>query len=183
MTSTEHMTAPAVQALLDNATLAGHWTMDASASTVRLQTRHMWGLATIHGAFHETTGDGTVSSTGQVSGTVRVAASSVETGSPKRDCRLRSAEFFDVGKNPDIVFEISGVRPAGAGVDIGGNLTVRGITRPVTMPATVSVSGDNEVRLNGDLQVDRSEFGLTWNKLGMASMKNTISVHAVFTKG
>ena len=63
-----------------------------------------------------------------------------------------------------------------------GQLTVRGRTRPVTFPVRVSVLGSGEVRLDAELQVDRADFGLTWNQWGAVSMKNTITVHAVFGK-
>ena len=49
-------------------------------------------------------------------------------------------------------------------------------------PATVSVLGPDQVRLDAEVQVNRADFGLTWNQLGMASMANTITVHAVFGK-
>jgi polyisoprenoid-binding protein YceI len=59
---------------------------------------------------------------------------------------------------------------------------VRGTTRPITFPATVAQTADGEVALDATVHVDRSEFGLTWSQMGMASMKNTVTVHAVFTK-
>ena len=65
---------------------------------------------------------------------------------------------------------------------MSGGLTVRDQTRPVTFDATVSVISDSEVSLDAEVQIDRSDFGLTWNQMGMASMHNTITVHAVFTK-
>ena len=52
----------------------------------------------------------------------------------------------------------------------------------VTFQAKVSVLGSGEVRLDTEVQVNRADFGLTWNQMGMASMKNTITVHAVFGK-
>jgi polyisoprenoid-binding protein YceI len=65
---------------------------------------------------------------------------------------------------------------------VSGSLTVRDRTRPVTFDATVSAASDSEISLDAEVQVDRSEFGLTWNQLGMASMHNTITVRAVFTR-
>ena len=62
-----------------------------------------------------------------------------------------------------------------------GSLTVRGSTRPASFDATVS-SADGEVSLDGELRVNRADFGLTWNMMGIASMDNTIVVHAVFTR-
>ena len=63
-----------------------------------------------------------------------------------------------------------------------GDLTVRGTARPVSFAAQVSSVGDAEVSLDGEVQVNRADFGLTWNQLGMSSVHNTITVHAVFTR-
>ena len=71
--------------------------------------------------------------------------------------------------------------PAGGRVRVTGRLTVRGRTRPASFGATVSAT-DDEVRLDGELQVNRTDFGLTWNRMGIASVDNTIVVHAVFTR-
>ena len=61
-----------------------------------------------------------------------------------------------------------------------GSLSVRSRTRPVSFDATVS-GADGEVTLDGQVQVNRADFGLTWNRMG-TSMHNTITVHAVFTR-
>ena len=72
--------------------------------------------------------------------------------------------------------------PAGEGVTVSGTLTVRDHSRQISFPATVEAAGDGDMTLDATVAVDRSEFGLTWNQMGMASMKNTIAIHAVFTK-
>ena len=57
---------------------------------------------------------------------------------------------------------------------------MRGRTRPLAFPVRVSVLGEDEVILDGGAQINRAEFGLTFNPLGMASMDNTIIVQAMF---
>jgi polyisoprenoid-binding protein YceI len=175
------MTAPTMQALLQDGKLAGSWTLDATRSEVRLETRHTWGLRPLHGVFRQVAGHGTVTAAGDVSGVVTVAAGSIDTKNSTRDRHLRSADFFDVATHPDIAFAVDGVAPAGGGVRVTGRLTIRGRTRPASFDATVSATGD-EVRLDGKLQVNRADFGLTWNRMGIASMDNTIVVRAVFTR-
>jgi polyisoprenoid-binding protein YceI len=172
---------PPSPALLQDGKLAGSWTLDAARSEVRLQTRHTWGLRPLYGVFGQVTGNGTVTEAGDVSGVITVAAGSVDTKNSTRDKHLRSADFFDVASHPDITFAADGVSPADDGVRVTGRLTVRGHTLPASFDAKVS-SADGEVRLDGELQVNRSDFGLTWNRLGIASMDNTIVVHAVFTR-
>jgi polyisoprenoid-binding protein YceI len=182
MAPSEQMDAPALQALLHDAAITGNWTLDGSRSTVRLQSKSMWGLAPVKGVFRQASGQGTVTPAGAVSGTLTVHAASIDTKNKKRDTHLRSADFFDSETHPQITFSSGGFAPSSQGVNVTGALTVRDQTRPVTFDATVSVVDGDEVWLDTEIQVDRADFGLTWNKLGIASMHNTITVHAVFTR-
>jgi polyisoprenoid-binding protein YceI len=175
------LTSSAVQALLQAGTLAGSWTLDAARSKVALKTRHTWGLAALEGTFHQIAGHGTVSAAGEVTGVITVAAESVDTKNPRRDKHLRSADFFDVTTHPDFTFAVDGVSPSDGGVRVTGSLTVIGRTRPASFDATVS-NVDGEVWLDGELAVDRADFGMSWNWMGIAAMRNTIVVHAVFTR-
>jgi polyisoprenoid-binding protein YceI len=174
--------APALQALLADAALAGNWTLDASRSTVSLRSKSMWGLVPVKGVFRQASGQGTVSPAGDVSGTVTVSAASIDTKNKKRDTHLRSADFFDSDTYPDITFTVDRAKPSGQGVTVSGSLTVRDLTKPLTFDATVSAVSDDEISLAAEVQINRADFGLTWNQMGMAAMHNTITVHAVFTK-
>jgi polyisoprenoid-binding protein YceI len=156
--------------------------LDKDRSTVALRSRSMWGLAPVKGVFRELDGDATISPSGEVTGRITVAAGSVDTANPKRDTHLRSNDFFLSEKYPAITFTVNSLTPAGEGASVSGTLTVRDKTLPVTFPASASQLDGGAIALDATLQVDRSEFGLTWNQLGMASMKNTITIHAVFTK-
>ena len=182
MATSGQMTTADVQALLQGSALAGDWTLDASKTTIGLRSKSMWGLAPVKGVFREVTGQGTVSPAGEVSGTISVAAASVDTKNKKRDAHLRSNDFFDSDSYPDITFSIDRLTPSSEGVSVTGTLTVRGRTRPVSFPAKVSVFGPDEVWLDAEVKVNRADFGLTWNQMGMASMHNAITVHAVFGK-
>jgi polyisoprenoid-binding protein YceI len=176
------LTAPALQELLADATLAGDWTLDGAKSTIGLRSRSMWGLAPVKGAFGQVTGHGTVSPAGEVSGTITVAAASIETKNVKRDNHLRSGDFFETGTFPQIIFSVDRLQPSSEGVTVTGQLTVRGRTRPVTFPATVSVPAPGAVWLDAEVRINRADFGLTWNMMGMASMNNTLAIHAVFAR-
>ena len=182
MAPSGQMNAPALQALLEDAALTGTWTLDAAKSTVSLRSKSMWGMVPVKGVFRQTGGQGTVSPTGDVSGTVTVSAASIDTKNKKRDTHLRSADFFDSDTYPDITVTVNQARPSGQGVTVSGSLTVRDRTRPVTFDAQVSVISAGEVSLDAEVQVDRSDFGLTWSPMRMSSMHNTITVHAVFTR-
>ena len=182
MASSGQTNTPELQALLKDAALTGNWTLDPSKSTVGLRSKSMWGLVPVKGVFRQVSGQGTVSPAGDVAGTVTVSAASIDTKVNKRDTHLRSADFFDSDTYPDITFTVNQAQPSGQGVTVSGNLTVRDRTRPVTFDATASAVSDSEISLDAEVQIDRSDFGLTWNQMGMSSVHNTITVHAVFTK-
>lgn len=182
MSPSGQLTVPGLRALLAGATLAGDWTLDGVKSTIGLRSGIIGGLVPVKGVFEQVTGRGTVSPEGEISGTISVAAASIETKNAKRDKHLRSGDFFAADTFPYITFDVDRVQPSGEGVTVAGRLTVRGQTRPVTFPAAVSVVGPGEVWLDAEVQVNRADFGLTWNQMGLVSMKNTITVHAVFGK-
>src|ERR1700759_5474136 len=164
MTPQGQPTTSALQALIEDGTLTGSWTLDPARSQVRLESRHTWGLRPLHGVFREVAGNGTVTEAGTASGVITVAAGSVHTKNSTRDKHLRSADFFDVAKHPEITFAADGVSPADGGVRITGQLTVRGTTRPAAFDATVAVAGA-EGTLDGSLPVKRADLGLTRNRL------------------
>jgi polyisoprenoid-binding protein YceI len=161
---------------------AGHWILDPGRSTIALRSRSIWGMAPVKGKFTELTGDGTVSPTGEVSGTLKVAAASIDTKNKKRDSHLRSADFFDSDTHPHIVFTARTLNTSAGRLAVIGSLQVRDTTRPITVPLRVSARGSELVQLDAEIMVDRSAFGLTWNQLRMASLKNVITIRAVFTR-
>jgi polyisoprenoid-binding protein YceI len=182
MSQSGQIAPSALQELLRDGKLAGSWALDAARSEIGLKSKSMWGMMPVNGVFREVTGSGTVSAAGDATGTITVAAKSLDTKNKKRDDHLRSADFFDVANTPDITFAAEQVTPSGEGVTVTGALTVRDRTRPVSFAARVSGSDGAQVELDGEIEVNRGDFGLTWNQLGMTSMNNTITVHAVFTK-
>src|SRR6266567_6863839 len=132
MAPAEQVTASDLRAMLTDAALAGSWTLDASRSSISLRSKSMWGLAPVKGSFREIAGTGTVSPDGQVSGTITVAAASIDTKISKRDTHLRSAEFFDSETYPHITVRVDRVTPSSQGVTVTGALTVRDRTQPLT---------------------------------------------------
>jgi polyisoprenoid-binding protein YceI len=173
--------APALQALLQDAALAGEWALDPRRSRIRLKSKVI-GLVPVNGVFRQVSGNGTISPDGKVSGTLTVAAASIDTTNTRRDTHLRSADLLDSDNHPDITFTADGIRPSGQGVAVAGALTVRGRTRPLSFDAAASVQRDGEIWLDAEVHVNRADFGLTWNLLGGASMHNTLTIHAVFTR-
>ena len=177
----EQSTAPEVRALLADGALAGEWVLDPHKSSIRLKSKSM-GLIPVNGVFREVSGNGTVSPDGKVSGTVTVAAASIDTKNTRRDTHLRSTDFFDSDNHPDITFTADDIQASGQGAMVTGTLTVHGRTRPLAFDAVASVQGDGGIWLDAEVHVNRADFGLTWNQLGMVSMNNTIIIHAVFAR-
>ena len=176
------MTALAPQALLTDGALAGTWVLDPRRSSIRVQNRSMRGLIRVHGVFREVSGTGIVGPDGAVSGTVTVAAASIDTKNTRRDTHLRSADFFDSGNHPDITFTADGIGACDQRVAVTGALTVRDRTQPLTFDAAASVRDDGEIWLDAEVHLDQAGFGLTWNLMGTVSKNNTLTIHTVFTK-
>jgi polyisoprenoid-binding protein YceI len=112
--SSSSQTAPLAAQLLRDGRAAGSWVLDGSRSEVRL-SKSMWGLAPVKGVFRHVSGGGTVSTSGNVTGTITLAAASIDTGHEKRDEHLRSADFFDTDSYPDIIFTADRVVRPGTG--------------------------------------------------------------------
>jgi len=174
--------ASETQALLADGKLAGAWTLDGAKSSVGLRSKSVWGLVKVNGVFGQVTGAAVISAAGEATGTITVAAASIDTGVKKRDDHLRSADFFDAAKYPDITFSATSVTLSGENATVAGTLTVRDQTRPVTVSGAVSANGADEISLDAELPVNRGQYGMSFNQLGMMSLDNIITIHAVFTK-
>ncbi len=94
-------------------------------------------------------------------GRVVVEVASIDTGISLRDNHLRSDDFFDTERHPRAAFVATGVRPEGSGFVVSGELTIRGLTRPLSVPVTVAVS-PAAIRITGALTVNRREFGVAY---------------------
>ncbi len=182
MAPSEQMSAPALQALLKDGGLTGEWLVDPRRSSIELKSSIMWGMIPVKGVFGEVGGSGTVSPDGEISGTLTLAAASIKTKNSRRDRHLRSADFFDSDNDPDIKFTVSDIRLSGRGITVTGVLTVRDRTRTLSFDAAASVPGAREAWLDAEVHINRADFGLTWNRLGMVSMNNALTIHAVFTR-
>jgi polyisoprenoid-binding protein YceI len=183
MTQSGQLTDQRLRAQLADGSLAGPWILDPARSTVHLRSKSMWGLAPIKGTFGQVSGEAVVSADGEVTGSLTVNSASIDSKMKKRDEHLRSAELFDSAAYPHFTFTADRLTLTSDGATVVGTLQVRDRTRPLTFPATVTESEDGTVQINAQVVIDRSDFGLTWNQLGMASMKNTITISAVFTRG
>ncbi len=161
----------------------GLWQLDTTASTVAVRHKTFWGLVTVKGTFSAVTGTGEVRPDGSAVGTITVDASSIDTGNAKRDEHLRSADFFDVANHPEFTFAVRSaeLRPDDT-VHIVGQLTVRGISRPTSFTARLTGADATGLTLDTEFTVDRDQFGMGWNQLGMIRGLTTVAATLRFTR-
>jgi len=148
----------------------GTFAIDASHSSVEFVARHLM-VSKVRGRFDSFAGTITVADDPLASSVeVSIDAASANTGESGRDQHLTSPDFFAVEEHPTIGFRSTAVRHVGGGdFEIDGELTIRGISRPVTLPASLEgVAGDpwggQRVAFESTIEVDREEWGLTWNQ-------------------
>ena len=171
------------QELLANPTSVGVWNVDPGRSAIEFKSKSMWGLAPVKGRFKECSGDGQITDTQTIFGRVDIKVASVDTKIRKRDDHLRSADFFEAAKFPDISVVVTGAEPIdGDTVELRAQLTIKGTTAPLPLRATVAVLDDGAVRLSAHATIDRRDFGVDGNLVGMVSDKATISGDVVFRR-
>jgi polyisoprenoid-binding protein YceI len=108
--------------------------------------------------------------------TVTLDAATVNTGVEARDNHLRKEEYFHVEKYPVITFTSTAVSGTGPGFNMTGNLTLKGITKPVSFPFTVKEEGDGYL-FEGNFTINRRDFGIGGNSLVMGDeVKVTLKV-------
>jgi polyisoprenoid-binding protein YceI len=150
---------------------AGTWKVDPAHSSVGFKIRHLM-IANVRGHFSEFEGTVEAAEDDPVNsrawGSVKVA--SISTGDPQRDEHLRSPDFFDAERYPEITFESSRVRHvAGGTYEVAGDLTIKGVTREVEFDATVEGTaidpwGVERVGISVRGTINRTDFGLTWQQ-------------------
>jgi polyisoprenoid-binding protein YceI len=95
---------------------------------------------------------------------ITIDAASIDTRVERRDTHLKSADFFDVEKYPKITFVSTAVRPkAGDQMDIEGDLTIRGTTKRITVPASMVFYEEGAGRFRGEFVLKRSEYGVSYD--------------------
>src|SRR5262245_16135853 len=150
------------------------WKIDPVHTEASFQVRHFF--TQVKGVFHDI--DGTIvfdegdPSAIKVDASVKVA--SVDTGNPKRDGHLQTADFFLAEKFPTLTLKSTKVTPAGKNkYKVTADLTMRGVTKPVTFDAEFLGSGDiamdgqtrfTKAGFSATATVNRKDFGINWNK-------------------
>jgi polyisoprenoid-binding protein YceI len=149
---------------------AVEWKLDTSHTNVGFSVPHLV-VSSVEGRFKEASAKVSLDDADLAKSEVsaEINAASIDTGDAKRDDHLRGPDFFDAKKFPKLTFKSTKVVKAGAGYKLTGNLTIRDVTKAVTLDATLSAPvktpWGNQARaakLTGKLK--RTDFGLKWNK-------------------
>jgi polyisoprenoid-binding protein YceI len=156
--------------LLAGATQAEQWQADPAHSSVNFQVTHLV-ISKVNGKFNDfsstLTFDGKDVSTGSVEMTVKTA--SIETGNDQRDTHLKSPDFFDAVKYPDMTFKSKKViKGEGQKFQIIGDLTMRGVTKEITFNCeffgSAEMMGTMKAGFSAATRINRQDFGVSWSK-------------------
>src|SRR2546427_6941418 len=147
----------------------GTWEIDAVHSNVSFVVRHLM-VSKVRGKFGKFSGTIQVGETPEDSKVqASIDAASIDTGDPNRDAHVRSADFLDVENHPTITFSASGpVRKRGTDFTLTGDLTIRGITRPVTLDAeylgvVTHPQMGTRMGLSASGEINKDDFGVSFN--------------------
>lgn len=145
------------------------WTIDPSHATVQFAVKHM-AIATVKGTFNSFTASGETTDAGvPTSLAMQIDAASISTNNEQRDGHLRSNDFFNTSEFPTISFQSKEIAGTPDDLTITGNLSIRGVTKPVTLRAEMSETitdpwGNKRTSLSAKGKLSRAEWGLTWNQ-------------------
>jgi polyisoprenoid-binding protein YceI len=158
-------------AILAAPLFADTYTVDKVHSEATFNVRHF--VSRVSGKFDDFSGaiNGDFSKPEAASVEFTIKTASVDTGVADRDNHLRSADFFDAAKNPEITFKSTSIKPTGTKnlFNVTGNLTMRGVTKQVTLPVELLGSltdpwGNTRAGFATHTTLNRKDYGINWNK-------------------
>jgi polyisoprenoid-binding protein YceI len=151
------------------ATAAETFVVDTNHSEATFQVRHF--VTKVRGRFDDFTGTIQVDRANPTGSAVelKINAASLNTAHPGRDKHLRSADFFDVEKYPEITFRSTKIVPRGQNAyDVTGTFTMHGVAKEITVPVSflgfVGSGPDEKAGFSADFTLDRKDYGIVWNR-------------------
>ena len=148
--------------------VAGRWLIDPVHTEVAFVVRHLM-ISKVRGRFAGV--DGVIVTAGdpaQSTVTATIELASVDTGNQQRDEHIRSADFLDVAHHPTMTYRSTGLRPDGPGVILDGELTLKGVTRPVALRLEANGFGPDpyggvRAGFSAAGEINRSDFGVSYH--------------------
>jgi polyisoprenoid-binding protein YceI len=146
------------------------YSVDANHSTIGFSIPILDGVSSVRGKFTDFTVDINFDESDVTKSAVatRIKAASIDTGIDARDKHLRTADFFDVEKNPEITFQSTRVVKKGKGFVAIGMFTMHGVSKEVSIPFTMTGRFYNQVTkktllgFSANLQLNRGDYGMNW---------------------
>ncbi len=149
--------------------ISGDYALDVTHSRLGFVARHAM-VTKVRGQFSAFSGTATIDEANPASSKVELSmdVASIETGTADRDGHLKSADFFDAEQYPTITFSSTEVSRSGNEWTITGDLTIKDVTKPVTIEfeqtgSAVDPFGNTRVGFEGETTINRKDWGLTWN--------------------
>lgn len=160
----------ALAAFAATGTAADKYSADPAHSSIGFAVKHMV-VSKVKGYFNDYTVDIVYDDKDITKSSVVVAikTASIDTKQAKRDDHLRSPDFFDAAKFPEITFKSKRIEKSGDGYAAVGDLTMRGVTKEITLPFTFAgvvtdPYGNTRLGLSGGTKINRQDYGVSWSK-------------------
>ena len=150
--------------------LTGTWTLDPAHTRIGFVARHAM-VTKVRGSFNEFEGTAVLDGANPANShaEVTIKAASIDTRNAQRDEHLRSNDFLAMQEYPEITFTSTGARQVDdTTFELTGDLTIRGVTKPVTIPFTFEGAakdpfGNLRAGFEGSVAINRKDWGVTWN--------------------
>ena len=149
---------------------ADTYTIDVAHSSIGFAVKHL-GLSKVKGTFNDFSGTILVDSVDIAKSSVNVTikAASINTDNESRDKHLRSADFFETDKYPDITFVSEKIEKTATGYVAHGNFTMHGVTKKIALPFIVTgpikgMAGEYRLAVEAETKLDRQEYGISFSK-------------------
>ena len=164
---------------------AGTYNLDPAHTVIGFGVKHLE-IAIVEGRFKDFSGTINYNDQDPTRSTVEFTAKidSIDTGVAPRDEHLRTADFFDAAKFPTMTFRSTKVEKKGKDFVLHGDLTIKGVTKPVSLPFTMTGAvkdpwGGTRFGIAASTKIDRRDFGITWGNqlpLGGLDVANEVSI-------
>jgi polyisoprenoid-binding protein YceI len=174
--------------LTGTAVVADEYTIDVPHSTIGFAVKHLT-ISTVRGKFNDFSGTVRFDENDMTKTSVdlTIKATSVDTGNPKRDEHLRTADFFEVEKFPEITFKSKRIEREGDGYVVIGDFTMHGVTKELRVPFTFAgkvtdKQGKQRIAFDGGLTLNRQDYGIAYDKTGLGvgnDIKIEFSIQAI----
>jgi polyisoprenoid-binding protein YceI len=168
---------------------ADAWKIDGSHTQAGFSVKHFM-ISTVRGDFDKTEGKVMLDEADITKSTVEatIDVASVSTRDEKRDTHLKAADFFDVAKFPKMTFKSTKVEKAGEGLKVTGDLTMKGVTKPVVLDVTGPTKeikdpwGNTRRGLSATTKLNRKDFGVNYGPDAVVSDMVTVTIEAELVK-